>query len=137
MLVRQQRPAAVPHKVPGRGLRRVLMRQRQGTCCTFTCQPRSPDKRVLFCRALLLLHALAALPECVHEVELVVITASCADHVAMSGSARPAASTRRRGLTPIAVAPAQQRAATRAPAKAEATRMTAAPRNPLVSCDRL
>ena len=57
---------------------------RQGTCCTFTCQPRSPDKRVLFCRALLLLHAPVALPECVHEVELVVITASCADHVAMS-----------------------------------------------------
>jgi len=38
---------------------------------------------VLFCRALLL-HAPAALPECVHEVELVVNAASCADHVAMS-----------------------------------------------------
>jgi hypothetical protein len=56
---------------------------RQGTCCMSMCQPRSPDKRVLFCRALLL-HAPAALPECVHEVELVVNAASCADHVAMS-----------------------------------------------------
>jgi hypothetical protein len=60
-----------------------------------TCQPRLPDNRVLFCRALLL-HAPAALPECVHEVELVVNAASCADHVATCRrSARPAASTRR------------------------------------------
>ena len=115
---------------------------RQGTCCTFSCQPRSPDNRMLFCRALLL-HAPAALPKCVHEVELAVNAASCADHVAMSeireacGIYAPAAS-----LTPIAVVPAQQRTTTRAPAKAEAERATAAPRNPLcvdsmVSCDKM
>jgi len=48
------------------------------------CHARCPAVDCGECRALLLLHAPVALPECVHEVELVVIAASCADHVAMS-----------------------------------------------------